>query len=153
MLNQKLTMADMDTDTQDTDTDTDMPVTDTELDTTATHTADTDTIINLLLNKPSTLNHKRLFLKKSFEFVWELKLVILLVAPELQNAIVWIVLMYKENFFTNFVWKYLLFNFCFLKYIQNLKNCVIFCESFSLFDKISIDVLIVLVNQMFMKLK
>merc|ERR1719328_558990 len=97
MLNQKLTMADMDTDTQDTDTDTDMPVTDTELvttathtadtdtqdtdtdtdmpvtdtelDTTATHTADTDTIINLLLNKPSTLNHKRLFLKKSFEFV------------------------------------------------------------------------------------
>merc|ERR1719412_1275706 len=69
MLNQKLTMADMDTDTQDTDTDTDMPVTDTELDTTATHTADTDTIINLLLNKPSTLYHKRLFLKKSFEFV------------------------------------------------------------------------------------
>merc|ERR1712064_9210 len=33
----------------------DMPLTDTELVTTATHTADTDTIINLLLNKPSTL--------------------------------------------------------------------------------------------------
>merc|ERR1719328_342801 len=70
MLNQKLTMADMDTDTQDTDTDTDMPVTDTELVTTATHTADTDTIINLLLNKPSTLSTtKGCSFKKSFEFV------------------------------------------------------------------------------------
>merc|ERR1719328_32486 len=73
MLNQKLTMADMDTDTQDTDTD--MPVTDTELVTTATHTADTDTIINLLLNKPNftsrysqlrTLKPQRLFFTKEF---------------------------------------------------------------------------------------
>merc|ERR1712088_1252602 len=72
MLNQKLTMADMDTDTPDTVTDmpTDMPVTDTELVTTATHTADTDTIINLLLNKPSTLQTtKGCSFKKSFEFV------------------------------------------------------------------------------------
>merc|ERR1712018_306775 len=61
MLNQKLTMA---------DTDTDMPVTDTELVTTATHTADSDTIINLLLNKPSTLSTtKGCSFKKSFEFV------------------------------------------------------------------------------------
>merc|ERR1711899_161911 len=50
--------------------DTDMPVTDTELVTTATHTADTDTIINLLLNKPSTLyTTKGCSFKKSFEFV------------------------------------------------------------------------------------
>ena len=69
MLNQKLTMADMDMDTQDTDTDTDMPVTDTELDTTATHTADTDTIINLLLNIPKYLTPQKAVLKKSFEFV------------------------------------------------------------------------------------
>merc|ERR1711974_473786 len=32
---------------------TDMPVTDIELVTTDTHTADTDTIINLLMNKPN----------------------------------------------------------------------------------------------------
>merc|ERR1712018_853547 len=58
MLNQKLIMADMDMDTPDTVTDmlTDMPVTDTELVITATHTADTDIIINLLLNKPNFTN-------------------------------------------------------------------------------------------------
>merc|ERR1719322_2185736 len=48
---------------------TDMPVTDTELDTTATHTADTDTIINLLLNIPKYLTPQKAVLKKSFEFV------------------------------------------------------------------------------------